>query len=56
MCIDTIYLIIKNTKKTAINIFIYPHRKEPRGDGGIFYDYLNTGSWEKDFSYTKDVV
>ena len=25
--IDTIYLIIKNTKKTAINIFIYPIEK-----------------------------
>jgi coproporphyrinogen III oxidase len=32
-----------------------PHRKEARGDGGIFYDYLNSSSWEADFNFTKDV-
>ena len=32
-----------------------PHRKEPRGLGGIFYDYLNSKSWENDFSFTKKV-
>jgi len=35
--------------------FFLPHRNEARGDGGIFYDYLNTNNWEKDFLYTKDV-
>src|SRR6202012_3597165 len=30
-------------------------RKEARGVGGIFYDYLDSGNWEKDFSFTKDV-
>ena len=35
--------------------FYLPHRKETRGDGGIFYDYLNSSSWEADFNFTKDV-
>lgn len=35
--------------------FYLPHRNEPRGVGGIFYDYLNTESFEDDFKFTKDV-
>ncbi len=35
--------------------FYLPHREEARGVGGIFYDYLNTGSYEKDFAYTQDI-
>ncbi len=45
----------KKHKKNCDRYFYLPHRKEPRGDGGLFYDYLNTDNWEKDFSYTKDV-
>ena len=42
-------------KKNCDNYFYLPHRKEPRGDGGIFFDYLNSNDWVKDFNYTKDV-
>ena len=42
-------------KKACDEYFFLSHRNESRGVGGIFFDYLNTGDWNKDFDFIKAV-
>ena len=35
--------------------FFLKHREEPRGAGGIFFDYLDSHDWERDFAFLQSV-
>ena len=44
----------KKYKKWCDEYFYLPHRKEPRGIGGIFFDYKKD-NFEKDFKFVRDL-
>lgn len=42
-------------KQHCDDYFYLPHRREARGVGGIFYDNLDSGSFDADFKFTQAV-
>lgn len=47
--------VYDNYKKACDKYFYLPHRSEARGIGGLFFDDLNTGSFDECFNFTKSI-
>ncbi|RZJ05805.1 MAG: oxygen-dependent coproporphyrinogen oxidase [Brevundimonas sp.] len=42
-------------KEWAERYFFLPHRNEHRGVGGVFFDHLNSGDYDRDLAFVREV-
>lgn len=54
-CADHAVADYERYKAWCDEYFFIKHRNEPRGVGGIFFDYLDSGDWDADFRFVQDV-